>query len=72
MGKCLRKVVASMAVLLLLGGLAVIGTVAVPQVAAASGSTGPIKIGLICACVRDSWGPTHLTFHPLPRRGPTR
>ncbi len=50
MGRCLRKVVAGMAVVLLLGGLAVIGTVAVPQVAAASGSTAPMKIGLICAC----------------------
>ncbi len=46
----LRKVAAGMAVVLLWGGLAATAALAGPGVAGASGSSTPVKIGLICGC----------------------
>ncbi len=50
MNALLRKVAASMAGALLLGGLATTAALAGPGVAGASSSSAPIKIGFICAC----------------------
>ena len=72
MSLLLRKATAGMAAVVLLGGFAAWAAVDGPEIAGASSSSTPIKIGLICACFGHSWGPGHLTFHPLLRRGPTR
>lgn len=50
MGTLLRKVAASMAVVLLWGGLATTASVAGAQAAGAASSKATINIGVICAC----------------------
>ena len=71
MSTLLRRVTASMAVVLLWGGLAATAALAGPGVAGASSSKAPIKIGLICGCT----GPLAsgiLRYRRSPRPGSTR